>query len=97
MTRQLLKFKKLKDIIKDPTHPLMQDVKRNHQTSPGDTLECIRCNKKYERGVWDFYSLCNECFQLFDNQKMKGRFSILLGGKKNLKWHESVEEWIKND
>lgn len=74
-----MKIIKLKDVLKDPTHPIMQDVMRNEATNPGDELICKKCGKKYIRGVWDFYSLCNKCFVEFDEKKMKARFKMIFG------------------
>ena len=88
---------KLKDVVKDPSHPIMQGVIKNQQTSFGDTLVCIRCKKEYKRGVWDFYMLCNDCFSLFDKQKMVGRLGTFVMGKKGLTWFENAEKWVEEN
>lgn len=79
------------EIINHPENQFMQDVIRNEKTKQGDCLKCIRCEKKYRRGEWDFYSLCNKCFKLFDQQKMLCRFGKTEVG------YESSKEWIKNN
>ena len=81
----------LGEIVKHLEHPLMQDVLLNHQSDVGDELKCIRCKKTYKRGDWDFYSLCNDCFSLFDYQKMVHRFGQSKEGT------ESAKEWINNN
>lgn len=91
-----MKLQTIGEIVKDKNHPLMQEVLHNEDTEIGDDLVCIRCGINYQRGVWDFYSLCDDCFVLFDAQKMEGRFSAFLKGEKK-KWFESPKEWIEND
>ncbi len=83
---------RLKDIKFDPpNHPFAVDVLRNQSTHKGDTLTCIKCKEKYQRGIFDFYSLCNKCFAEFDSQKMKGRFSF---GK--IPYYENAQQWIES-
>jgi hypothetical protein len=79
------------EIVKHPGHPIMQDVLRNERTKSGDKNKCIRCQKIYKRGFWDFYSLCDECFVLFDAQKMSYRFGLSKEG------YENAQEWIENE
>lgn len=74
---------------------IYRDLETNSDKILGETKTCIRCGAEYIRGIWDFYSLCNPCFSLFDAQKMNGRFGKYLGGQKDLKWFEDVEEWLK--
>jgi hypothetical protein len=65
------------------------------------SFNCRRCQKSFTPAEhqWIFYELCNHCFNLFDNQKMTGRFGSLgmLAECKPipLTWFESSEEWIK--
>lgn len=51
--------------------------------------DCHCCSKKYEIGNYNFYHLCDECFNQFDNQKMNGRFSF---GK--VDYYENVKDFI---
>ena len=44
---------------------------------------CKCCEKEYELtgGYEGCYTLCNPCFNRYDNQKMNGRFKPLLTGE----------------
>lgn len=44
-------------------------------------LVCKCCNASYEKGTYNFYNLCNPCFNQFDNKKMEARFAPLTGLK----------------
>lgn len=72
-----MKLIKIKDVVKDPSNPIMQGVLRNQLSKAGDELNCRKCDKKYTRGGWDFYSLCDECFAEFDKKKMEERFKMI--------------------
>ena len=74
-----------------PNHPFAVDVLRDASSRDGDTLTCIRCGVDYERGDWDFYSLCHACFPLFNHQKMEGRWGVVLEGE----YYEGAEEWVE--
>ena len=41
---------------------------------PGDIIKCKRCGVEFERPFWFFNGLCDDCFALFDEAKMRGRF-----------------------
>jgi hypothetical protein len=61
-----------------------------------NTKACICCGVTYEISNWDFYSLCNQCFNQFDNQKMRGRFSYLCNGPEEGQFYtESPAEYVK--
>ena len=74
------------DVVKDPTHPVMVNVQRNFETKPGGQVTCKCCKKNYERGDWDFYNLCDECFKPFDLQRHMYRFTN--------KTIEDVDKWV---
>ncbi len=50
---------------------------------------CICCNIQYQNTGYNFYTLCNDCFNEFDNQKMNGRFSF-----GTIPYHENVRDFI---
>lgn len=81
-------------IIGNTTDNLVEDINRDLTTNPGETITCIRCNAKYTRGIWDFYSLCNSCFVKFDEQKMRGRFSTI---DNPIPRYESARDWVKEN
>lgn len=72
-----------------------------------EAFECRRCQRKFTPDLhqWIFYKLCDHCFNLFDNQKMKGRFTkiAILGSlqmgllSKSIpcQYYEDPGEWIK--
>ena len=58
---------------------------------PRDKLfVCRRCHKDFLPPLWFFEGLCDSCFQLFDEAKMKGRFG--LGPR-----CENSDIWIKEN
>lgn len=59
---------------------------------------CRRCAEEFIPGTWNFYDLCHNCFALFDEQKMKGRWHNVLHRNEPMKdsYFESCEEWMKH-
>jgi hypothetical protein len=55
------------------------EVRHNLETNPSDDMVCKNCGDHYERGAWDFHSLCPLCFDAFDAQKMAGRIAYYKG------------------
>lgn len=55
---------------------------------------CKCCNKDYKVQTYDFHKLCNNCFNQYDNQKMEGRFAAMIGGYKQIAYHESSDEFV---
>ena len=72
-----IKLEKLSDVVKNPNHPIMQEVKHSFQSKAGDELECVKCGEKYIRGAWDFYQLCPKDFEEYDRKKWEARASFL--------------------
>ena len=68
-----MKIEKLTDIVNNPEHPIMQEVNNSFSTNPGDKVICVKCQKEYERGVWNFYNLCDDCFREHDRMRMERR------------------------
>ncbi len=56
-----------------------------------DSRPCRRCQKMWVPGFWNFHGLCDECFELFDDQKTKGRHEGVAGH------YESANAWIKDN
>jgi hypothetical protein len=78
-----------------------ESVMHTFKSAPGDTMECRCCHKQYERGDWDFYSLCDPCFANFDRIKMQARFGMIAPWLKEGKLEynmdvEDVELFIKS-
>ncbi len=72
-------------------------IRQQVSTKAGATQTCTRCGQSYKRGEWDFYSLCDPCFDQFDEQKMQGRFAFLTAGERPTDYYESVSEWMQHD
>ena len=53
---------------------------------------CRRCQKEWKPKGWNFYDLCEDCFVLFNTQKMRGRFSVF--SETPIPYTESCEEWM---
>ena len=49
----------------------------NDIPNPGDTVHCVRCGDEFIAGVLCFERACTRCFDLFETQKMNGRFARL--------------------
>lgn len=80
-----------------PENVLEQGLEQNRASQAEETLTCRRCDTNYQQTVcFDFYSLCNECFQRFDRQKMRGRLSTL-GGRAPRPYFEDSRAWILAD
>lgn len=60
-------------------------------------LICKRCGSLFQPAPmeWIYYKLCNDCFKLFDDQKMMGRRAIVEKKNRFVKHFEDVDEWIK--
>lgn len=92
------------DEIKDTLRLDILNMFRNLQYPE---LDCDRCGKRFTtaKGQLIFYNLCNECFALFDHQKMWGRLKDSPGIAElmgfDLKWRtyartfEDVRQWMK--
>jgi len=52
---------------------LVAEVLHSMNGRIGDTQVCAKCGKEYQRDDWDFYSLCDKCFRVFDEEKMNRR------------------------
>jgi hypothetical protein len=84
-----------KPVVGFTSNDMGAEVKHNIETNGGDWLTCKNCGEQYERGPWDFHSLCPICFEAFDEQKMKGRYAYLVyktGGPND--YFESSDEWV---
>jgi hypothetical protein len=64
----------------------------NRSNDARKTRTCIRCRTQFERGEWCFYDLCDTCFDLFDSQKMKGRWRT---EGTSMTHFEDAEAWSK--
>ena len=56
--------------------PIIRDVKNTFESIPNDEITCKCCGALYIRGDWNFYNLCDPCFNVFDTQKMRGRWAL---------------------
>lgn len=54
---------------------------------------CAACGATWISRSFNFYGLCQDCFEKFDAQKMSGRFSSMFGSP--IQYYESSEKWIK--
>ena len=70
------------EVIKNPDHPIMQNVARHFASRSGDTLTCVECGVEFVRGEWCFYTLCDPCF--FEYDKHKYDVVIINGSAVNL-------------
>lgn len=62
------------------------------QFKPRKSENCRRCQKLWIPGFWNLHGLCPSCFELFDDQKYKGREKGL-----NSNHYESSDAWIKDN
>ena len=72
-----MKVEKLTDVVSNPEHPLMAEVDNTFKNQEGDEVICKQCSKSYERGIWNFYDLCDDCFREFDKKRMEERMNFL--------------------
>lgn len=61
------------------------------QFGPRDPQPCKRCDNIWTPGFWNFHGLCDDCFELFNEQKMAGRRG------KNPGWYESSAAWLEDN
>jgi hypothetical protein len=78
-----MKVEKFEDVINNPSHPLVQEVLNSLQTHAGDIVSCKQCGQDYERGMWNFYNLCDKCFSEFNKNKLMKEFDLQLALKGN--------------
>ena len=83
-----------------PLRELAEDLGRagTNFRNPGEGFDCRRCGVRYVPAPkqWVFHDLCDGCFALFDEQKMRGRF-VPLGGEPppGGVYFESCEAWME--
>lgn len=95
----MTEFRTLKEVADDPQTTLHNDLNKHFSSKEGDEITCICCGKRYKRGYWNFYNLCDPCFVQFNQQKMRARMGAVaqfLGGKevKVKDATESAEEFV---
>lgn len=54
--------------------------------------DCKCCGQSWEPLSWNFYDLCESCFEIFDKQKMKHRLTGEPGFEDVYKWLEIYEQ-----
>ena len=72
------------------------DMRRDMSKTP---RPCRSCGETWTPKSWNFYDLCERCFEEFDYQKMKGRFQFLhedYDESKRKPWFESSAQWIES-
>lgn len=60
----------------------------------GDQIKCIRCKEKFTAGFICFARACDTCYNLFETQKMIGRFAHAFNWQE-LKKTEFFDVWHK--
>jgi hypothetical protein len=71
----------------DCLQDLRNDFIRNSHPERINVCRC--CGEEYERGEFDFYSLCSKCFYTYDEYKYSG-LDLPLGQKT----FYSSEQWL---
>lgn len=82
-------------LVSVPFEELQEEMDRMFSADRNQEQHCLRCNTTFIPPLWFFYGLCNDCFTLFDLQKMMGRMALVLKNKKIKGTTESCEQWIK--
>lgn len=79
---------------------LLENLKRDATSKIGDKLTCRCCGLPWERGPNNFHGLCNNCFTIFDKQKMEGRLRALSGEldqdvpESDQTFYDDSDDWI---
>jgi len=72
-------------------HPLVQESINTFKSENGDVIKCKTCGNDYERGMWNFYDLCDPCFNEYKKKQIEA----------NYKWaceqHEKLEREAKQN
>ena len=61
----------------------------------GKIIKCKMCGEKFKVTTFCFHGLCDDCFCIFDAQKMAGRVAYNFEGDKNAEWFEDADKWVK--
>ena len=69
------------DIENNSIDPIVKEALNSLAGESGDKVICINCKSEYERGVWNFYNLCDACFSKYNKVKLT----------------QSLEDWLNDE
>jgi hypothetical protein len=75
----------------------VEKAKKNFSANP-KPFKCRKCGQIFQPAPfqWIYYDLCDECFKIFDTQKMLGRRATLNKKEGYVHHFEDVNEWLEH-
>ena len=75
----------------------VKNAERRYSAHP-EAFNCRKCGKLFQPKPYQYiyYDLCDDCFKVFDTQKMLGREATLSKKSGYVHHFEDVYEWIRH-